>query len=256
MERHNVDLLATQLVHDLTHTGATRTNTRTDRIHVRVVRPHRDLGAVAWFTSTRLDFDDPVRDLRHLKLKQPLHQTRMGPAHHDLRTLRGLANLDDVGLDSRRAVGTLIGHLLRLRQERLDPTQIEQGVPGIGLLDHAGDNVALAAGVLLVLEIALGLTNALGHDLTSGLSCDPTEVVGRDLKLLPHRLALFVELLREHLELHGVGVDRDPGVLIRLRHPLIRMLKSIGERTKEGVHGDPSIGGERLQRIHHVLVHC
>jgi len=60
-------------------------------------------------------------------------------------------------------------HLLGLRQEGLDPAQIQQRVARVALLDDAGHDVALAPGVLLVLEVPLGLADPLGHDLPGGL---------------------------------------------------------------------------------------
>ena len=48
--------------------------------------------------------------------------------------------------------GRSYGHLLGLGQQRLDPAEVEQRVAGVALLDDAGDDVALAAGVLLVLQ--------------------------------------------------------------------------------------------------------
>ena len=72
--------------------------------------------------------------------------------------------------------GRSCGNLLGLGQQRLDPTEVEEGVAAVVLLDDAGDDVALAAGVLLVLELALGLADALGHDLAGGLGGDATEV--------------------------------------------------------------------------------
>src|SRR6188508_2947362 len=42
---------------------------------------------------------DGVDDLRHLQLEQALHEAGMGPRHHDLGSLGGLAHLDDVGLE-------------------------------------------------------------------------------------------------------------------------------------------------------------
>ena len=119
-----------------------------------------------------LDLDDAVGDLGDLELEQALDEAGVGAAHHDLGALGGLADLDDVGLDPGAGLGALVGHLLGLRQQRLDPTEVEQRVAGVGLLDDAGDDVALAAGVLLVLHLALGLADALDHDLLHGLRGD------------------------------------------------------------------------------------
>ena len=255
MERHNVDLFATEFVDDLAHTGTAGADAGADRIDVRIVGPHGDLGAVAWFAGTGLDLHDAVGNFGDLELEEALDQTRVGAADDDLRALGRLADLDDVCLDAGIRVGAFERHLLGLGQERLDSTEVEQRVAGVGLLDHARDDVAFAAGVLLVLQLAFSLTDALGHHLAGGLCRNASEVVGGDLKLVADGLAVLVEFLSEDLELHGLGVDRHPGVFVRIGHALVGVLEGVGERPEERINGDPSVGGERLQRLHHVLVH-
>ncbi len=178
----------------------------------------------------------------------------MGATGDDLGTLGGLADLDDVGLDPATGLGALVGHLLGLGQQGLDPTEVEQRVAGIGLLDDAGDDVALAAGVLLVLHLALGFTDALPHDLLGRLGGDAAEVVGRHVELGAGRFALLVELLGHDPDLGGVGVDGDPGVLLGVGHPLVGGLERIGEGAEQRVDGDALVGGERLQGIHQIGV--
>ena len=135
---------------------------------------------VRWPGSTcdGLELDDAVEQLGHLELEQPLHQARVGAGHDDLRALRGLADLDDVGLQPAAVVVALVLDLLGLGQQRLDLAEVEQRVALVGLLDDPGDDVALATGVLLVLHLALGLTDALEDHLLRGLRGDATEVVG------------------------------------------------------------------------------
>ena len=77
----------------------------------------------------------------------------------------------------------LVGHLLGLGQQGLDLAEVEQRVAVVALLDDAGDDVALAAGVLLVLQVALGLADALEDDLLGRLGGDAAEVVGRVVPL-------------------------------------------------------------------------
>ena len=179
----------------------------------------------------------------------------MGSAHDDLWALSGLADFNNVGLDAGRVIGTLVRDLLRLRQQRLNSTKVKQCVARIGLLNHAGDDVTLTARVLFVLQLSLSLTDPLRHHLTSGLGSDAAEVVGRDVELLTNGFAFFVKLLGEDPELERVGVNRDPGILACTRHPLVRGLQRIGERSKERVNADASFDSKRLQRFHHLLVH-
>ena len=143
------------------HAGAPGADAGADRVDVGVVRPDGDLRAVPGLAGAGLDLDDAVGDLGHLELEQPLDEAGVGAGHDDLRALGRLAHLDDVGLEPGVGLGPLVGHLLGLGQQRLDPAEVEQRVAAVGLLDDAGDDVALAAGVLLVLQLALGLADAL-----------------------------------------------------------------------------------------------
>ena len=136
----------------------------------------------------------------------------MAAADHDLGTLGGLAHLDDVGLQPGAVLVALVGDLLGLGQQGLHLAQVEQGVAVVGLLDDAGDDVALAAGVLLVLEVPLDLADALQDDLLGRLGRDPAEVVGRVVPLADD-VAVLVELLPVDPDLTGLGVDGDHRLL-------------------------------------------
>ena len=171
---------------------------------------------MSWFAGAGLDLDDAVGNFGHFELKQAFYQARMGTAHNNLGALSGLANLDDVGLEPTVGLGTLVGHLFGLGQQCLNPTEVEQRVARVGLLDHAGDDVALAPCILLVLHLALGLTDALGHHLTRGLSRDSSEVVRGDVDLGAKRHTVGVELLGHDSNVHRVGVDGDPRELMRI----------------------------------------
>ncbi len=179
----------------------------------------------------------------------------MRAADDDLRALDRLADLDDVGLDAGVGVGAFVGDLLGLGQQGLDPAEVQQRVAAVGLLDDAGDDVALAACVLFVLELALGLADALHHDLLGGLRGDAAEVVGGDVELVAHGLAVLVELLGQDPDVHRIGVDGDPGVLVGVGHALVGGFECVGERCEQRVDRDPLVGCERLERLHHLGVH-
>ena len=202
-----------------------------------VVRPHRDLGPVARLTGCCPDLDHTGGNLRHLELEEPFDQAWVGSAHHDLWALRGLADLDDVGLEAGTVVVALVGDLLRLRQERLDLAEVEQGVAVVGLLDDAGDDVALSAGVLVVLHVPLDLTDPLHDHLLGGLCGDAAEVLGGVVPLT-HDVALDVELLAVDPDLAGVRVDGDDCLLGRVRQPLVGSDERVGESVEERVDGD------------------
>ena len=90
----------------------------------------------------------------------------------------------------------LARHLLGRRQHRLELAEVDHHVPFsvAALLDHAGDEVALAAGVLAEVHLVLGVAQPLQDDLLGGRRRDPAEVV-RGVVPLPHHAAVLVELL-------------------------------------------------------------
>ena len=251
--RDDVDLLAAQLVHDLADAHAARADARADGVDVLVVRGDRDLGAVAGLARDRLDLDDAVEQLRHLELEQTAHESGVRARHDDLRALGGLAHLDDVRLHARAVVVAVARNLLGLREQRLDPAQVEQGVAGVGLLDDARDDVALAPGVLLVLHLALGLTDPLQDHLLRGLRGDATEVGGGVVPLAGD-VAFFVELLRDHADLAGLDVDLDERLLGRVGHPLVRGHERVRERLEHDLFGDALLDRERGKRFEHLGV--
>ena len=201
------------------------------------------------------DLHHAVGDLRDLQLEQALDQARVGAADHDLRALRRLAYLHDVGLHPGVRLGPFERDLLSLGKQRLDASQIQQGVPGIGLLDHAGDDVALTAGVLLVLEVPLGLTDPLGHDLAGRLGGDPAEVVRRDVELITVGLALLVDVLGQDPDLHRVRVDGHPGELLGTGSALVGRLQRICEGGEQHVDRDSPFDRQSLQGLNHLGIH-
>src|ERR1700761_8641282 len=72
--RHDVDLLAAQLLHDGLHAAALHADARADRIDVAIARRHGDLRARARLAGRALDADDLLVDLRDLLLEQLLEQ--------------------------------------------------------------------------------------------------------------------------------------------------------------------------------------
>ena len=177
----------------------------------------------------------------------------MGARHDDLRTLGGLADLHDVRLHAGAVVVAVAGNLLGLREERLHPAQIEQRVARVGLLDDPGDDVALAAGVLLVFHLALGLANALQDHLLGRLRGNAAEVGGRVVPLAGD-VALFVELLRDHADLAGLHVDLDQRFFGRVGHALVRGHERVGQRLEHDLLGDTLLDRQRRQGFEHLGV--
>ena len=236
--------------------GAPGADAGADGVDVGVVGPDGDLGAVAGLAGGGLDLDDAAADLGDLELEQALDEAGVGAADDDLRALGGLADLDDVRLEAGAVLVALVGDLLGLGQEGLDLAEVEQRVAVVGLLDDAGDDVALSAGVLLVLLVALGLPDALAHHLLGGLGGDAAEggLVLLDLELLAHGLAVLVELLGPDVVLAGVGIDVDPAVLPGTGHALVGRLEGVGERLEQRLDRDAPELRDLLHRVEHVGV--
>ena len=210
--------------------------------------PHGDLGPVARLAGRRPDLDHARGDLGDLQLEQALDQARVAAADHDLGALGGLADLHDVGLQAGPVLVALVGDLLGLGQQGLDLAQVEQGVAVVGLLDDAGDDVALAPGVLLVLEVALGLADALEDDLLGRLGGDAAEVVGRVVPL-PDDVAVLVELLAVDADLARLGVDGDDGLLGRTRASLVGGHQRVGQGVEKGLDGDALVARDLAQGV-------
>ena len=177
----------------------------------------------------------------------------MGARHHDLGALGGAPHLDDVGLEPGVGLGPLVGHLLGLGQQRLDLAQVEQGVAAVALLDDAGDDVALAVGVLLELALALGLADALVHHLAEGLRGDAPEVA-RGVVAGVDPVALLVDVVGDDADVHGVRVDLDLGLVGRTGTALVGRHQGVGQHLEQRLDRDALLGGEEPDRFGHVDV--
>ena len=190
------------------------------------MRLDRDLGAVAGLAGDAADLDEAVRDLGHLELEERLDQLGIAAREDHLRALRAGADLGDHGLDPGALLVALPVDLLGAGQQRLDLAEVDEHVVAVaGLLDDAGDDLALAIDVLLVHHRALRLANPLLDHLLRRHRGDAAEIVrghvgARDqllghlipveleLVLVDQRVLLLTGLLLEPLELVDLGLHR------------------------------------------------
>ena len=142
----------------------------------------------------------------------------------------------------------LVGDLLGLGQQRLDLAQVKERVAVVGLLDYAGDDVALAARVLLVLHVALDLANALEDHLLGRLRGDPSEV-GRRVVPLPDDGAVLIELLAVDADLPRLGVDGHDRLFGRVGPALVGGDQRVGERIEQGLDRNSLVPRDLPQRV-------
>ena len=116
-------------------------------------------------------------------------------------------HLDDVRLLALTLRRPFERHLLRLGKQRLGAPEVEQGVAGVGALDDAGDDVALAIGVLLELAIRFDFTDPLAHHLAEGLRRDPAHLLlARCVVALVDPVSVLVDVVADEGEVHRLGL--------------------------------------------------
>ena len=164
------------------------------------------------------------------------------------------AHLDDVGLQPGAVLVALIGDLLRLGQQRLHLAEVEQRVAVVGLLDDAGDDVALAAGVLLVLHLPLRFADALEDDLLGRLGGDAAEVGGRVVPL-PQDGPVLVEFLSDDPDLAALGVDLDQRFLSGVGHPLVGGHERVGQSLEQDLEVDAFLPFDDPEGLHQLEIH-
>lgn len=139
----------------------------------------RHLGAVARFPRDRCDLDRAVGDLGNLELEELAHQVGMGARQGDRRAAVPPADLHDIGPQPLTVGVGLGGYLLLRRQDRLDPSQVDQHVARVlALLDDTGDDLGLPPGELAQGDLVLGVPQPLQDDLLRRGRGDPPEPGG------------------------------------------------------------------------------
>ena len=148
----------------------------------------------------------------------------------------------------------LVGDLLRLGQQRFHLAEVEQRVAVVGLLDDPGDDVALAAGVLLVLHLPLRFTDALEDDLLRRLGGNAAEV-GRGVVPLADDGAVLIELLGHNRDFAALGVDLDQRFLGGVRHALVGGDERVGQSLEQDLEVDALLPFDDPEGLHQLEVH-
>ena len=220
-----------------------------------IIRPNSDLCAVARFTRASLDFHDAIGDFGNFKLKESLDETRVRTGHHDLWTLRGLANFDDVRLDARVRLGTLVRHLLRLGKQCLDLAEVKQCVAVVGLLDDASDDVAFTVRVFLKLAVTLDFADLLPHHLAEGLRGDTTEFfLLRRVVALVDPVAVIIEVVCGEAHVQVLRVDLNDHFIGRAGTLFVGSGKCFHQHLQQGINGNAAVGGEHAYCFGHIKI--
>src|SRR5256712_10297205 len=211
---HDVDLLAAELLDHGLHPGAAHAHASADRIDVVVVRDHGDLRPPAGFADRPLHLDDALVDLGYLLLEELDEQTRVGTREGDLGSLAAQLDVEDEGPDAVALAVALTWDLLRLGQDGVRPTQVDDDVLLLEALHDPGEELALAALELVVDDVALSIPHALDDVLLGGLGGDAAEYLRRQLGEqlvadLGVRIELDARLGERHLILRVLDVVDD-----------------------------------------------
>src|SRR5438094_6135794 len=212
--RHDVDLLAAQLLHHRLHARTAHADAGADRIDVAVVGGDRDLRPPARLARRALHLDDALVDLGHLLLEELDQQPRGGAREDDLRPLAGELDVEDVGADAVALAVALARDLLLLGEDGVGAPQVHDDVFLLEALHDAGEELALPPLELVVDDVPLGVAHALDDVLLRGLGSDATELLGRELGEqlvadLGVRIELDARLGERHLILRVLDVVDD-----------------------------------------------
>jgi hypothetical protein len=198
----------------------------------------------------RGDLDGAVGYLGHLEGEQLAHQVGVGARQHDRRPAHALAHLHDIATQPGAVFVVLPRHLLRWRQHRLDLSQVDKDVARVlSLLDHAGHDVALAAGELAERLLVLGVAQPLQDDLLGGGGSDPPEP-GRCVVVLAEHRALVVGLRRPNGDVTALALELDARGGLMALGALVGDEQRLLDGLDQGCEGDLLLALQRAQRAH------
>ena len=205
-----------QLVHDILYTLSLRPDARTDRIDSRIHRIYGDLGAGARFTDDTLDLHGAAVNFRYLQLEKSLQEARMGPREDDLRSLRGLSDLEDIALDLIVRLEFFAFDLFCERQDPFHAAEVYKNGAGFIPFHYAGDHIAFTTGEFVIDGASLGFTQLLDHDLLGSLRCDTAEILRCHIDA--EHVACFIAAVDLLCLFHRDLIDRIFRVLMDLVH--------------------------------------
>src|SRR5215210_207656 len=149
------------------------------------------------------------------------------------RATAALPDLQQIHFQPLPVLVALVGHLLAGRQDRLDPAEVHQRHPPVGLLHDAGHHIAHALAILIEELLVVYLVQALVERLAHDLSRNAREVVRGDVLAVLH-----------DPEVAGLLVEDDPRLLVR---PLAALVGGEQRLLKNSLH---RLEGDALVRLY------
>ena len=180
---YNINLFTAQLVNDSLYAHALVAYAGTYRINIAVSGIYGNLGAHTGLAGNGFDFNNAVMDFRNLQLKQALQQAGMSTRNHNLRSLVGALNLNNIGFHTLMVLVDFTGNLLVRSQHGFNLAQIDINVLVFHALDNTGNDIIGTALEAFIYLSALCLTDTLYNKLLSVLGSNTAEVFRSNLNL-------------------------------------------------------------------------
>src|SRR5215210_3320370 len=229
----DIYLLVPELGDDGPHAAPARPHAGSHGIHTSLLGPYGYLRAQPGLARNGPYLDKAVVDLGHLELEEVPEQALVTPAHGQARATAALPNLQQIHFQPLPVLVALVGHLLAGRQDRLDPAEVHQRHPPVGLLHDAGHHIAHALAILIEELLVVYLVQALVERLAHDLGRNAREVVRGDVLAVLH-----------DPEVAGLLVEDDPRLLVR---PLAALVGGEQRLLKNSLH---RLEGDALVRLY------
>jgi hypothetical protein len=259
--KDNVDALAGQLIGHRGDPHATHTDAGADWVDALIVGFHRDLGAHAGVTGSRLDLQQAVIDFGNFQREQLDDELRRRSRENQLRPAGSTINTQQIGLDAIADTQVLAWNHLVTRQQGFDLAGFDDRVATLHALDGTDHQMFLARQEIIENLFALGVADFLQDHLLGSLRADTTEidrlqrlfqeVTDLDLGILHLRfgqgeLFLLVKKVRigndlpaaEGFEIAGFAVDHHANIRVVVDALLGSRRQRHFQRAEDDVSGD------------------
>ena len=175
----DVHLLVVEFAHDILHPRSTQADAGTDRIHLLIIAENCHLGPVAGLPRDPADFHRLIRNLAHLRLKEPSHEIRVTAGENNFRTPELVVHGDHIRPDTISDVVVLGRHSLPRRHAGFELSEVDHDIVLFKAPYRSTHDVAGAILELVIDHLLLGLAQPLHHGLLGSLHRNTPEILGR-----------------------------------------------------------------------------